>query len=220
MDHRELARITGRLGAALLLAALSTSDAVAAPPRAAGTFHRGAPIAATRTERVRAEVAQRARNVDAREKRRIARAILEESARAGLDPLLIVALIHVESSFDPAAVSPVGAAGLMQLRRSTMDEIAARSKMPSADPHDPVANVRAGVRYLAALHASFDDAALALMAYNAGPGRIRRYLLEGGVPERFWAYPRSIASEMRRLGAALVPGSAPLAANDAPAPRG
>jgi soluble lytic murein transglycosylase-like protein len=218
MDHRTLHR---PLRAGIALAALSASLAAASPARADGTAGRGAARAAARAERVRLEVARRARNVDAREKGRIARAILEESARAGLDPLLVVALIHVESSFDPGAVSPVGAAGLMQLRPSTMREVVARARLPSADPHDPVANVRAGVRYLAALHAAFDDAALALMAYNAGPGRIRRYLRAGGVPERFWAYPRSVALEMRGLGARLLPAGAPLAANDgAPAPRG
>lgn len=171
-------------------------------------------------ERVYAEVDRRTRTLDASLRARIAREILAEARRARLDPLLVVALIHVESSFDLDAVSRVGAAGLMQLRESTMADVAARSRLCSTDPLDPVANIQAGVRYLAALVQAFGDAELALMAYNAGPGRIRRYLRDGGVPERFRAYPRSIARELVRMGGALEPmPRSRLAVNDAPPTR-
>lgn len=174
-------------------------------------------------ERVYAEVHRRTRSLDPPVRAEIAREILSEAARARLDPLLVIALIHVESSFDPDTVSSAGAAGLMQLREATMADVAARSGLRSMDPLDPVANIQAGVRYLAALVDSFGDAELALMAYNAGPGRIRRYLLEGGVPERFRAYPQSVAREMDRLGGSLeriAPARARVAAvDDRPPPR-
>lgn len=159
----------------------------------------GASVAA----HVHAEVHRRTRTLDATLRARIAREILEEAARARLDPLLVIALIHVESSFDPDAVSRAGAAGLMQVRAATMRNVAARSGMRSTDPLDPVANIQAGVRYLAGLIRAFGDTERALMAYNAGPGRIRRYEREGGVPQRFKAYPQSVARELVRLGGSL-----------------
>lgn len=173
-------------------------------------------------ERVYAEVDRRTRALEAPLRARIAREILQEASRARLDPLLVVALIHVESSFDPEAVSRVGASGLMQLREAAMGDVAARSGLRSTDPLDPVANIQAGVRYLGGLVRAFGDAELALMAYNAGPGRIRRYLREGGVPERFRVYPQSVARELDRLGGSLDPvdpAPARLALNDVPPPR-
>jgi hypothetical protein len=83
-----------------------------------------------------------------------------------------------------------------------MREEASRSRLDSADPLNPIANVRAGVRYLHRMVAAFQDVDLALMAYNAGPNRIRRHLREGGVPQRFRAYPRSVTREHGRLSSA------------------
>ena len=216
-----------RLGHTALGVALLASLAAPSPARAPGTeasrslhaSHGRATAGWLIAERVYAEVDRRARLVDAPLRARIAREILSEATRAGLDPLLVLALIHVESSFDPGAISSAGAAGLMQLLEPTMGEVAARSGLRSANPLDPVANVQAGVRYFAALLAAFKDAELALMAYNAGPGRIRRYLREGGVPERFWAYPRSVSRELSRLGGSLEPDDRAgtlLAVNDVP----
>jgi hypothetical protein len=90
-----------------------------------------------------------------------------------------------------------------------MREEAARSRLESADPLNPIANVRAGVRYLQRMVTAFHDVELALMAYNAGPSRIRRHLREGGVPERFLAYPRSVTRERERLAAADESDAAP-----------
>jgi hypothetical protein len=138
---------------------------------------------------------------------RIARAILEEAGRAAIDPLLVLAVIEVESGFDAHAVSDAGAIGLMQLLDPTMREEVERSGLASADPHDPVANVRAGVRYLSRLVSAFRDVELGLLAYNAGPNRIRRHLRGGAVPARLLAYPRAVARELQRLGASAGPGS-------------
>jgi soluble lytic murein transglycosylase-like protein len=165
------------------------------------------------------EIERRMREHRPAQRAQVARTILEEAGRAALDPLLVVAVIQIESGFDPRAVSPVGAAGLMQLLGPTMREELARWSLPRADPFDPVANVRAGVRYLDRMLGAFDDLELALMAYNAGPGRIRRHLRDGGVPERFLSYPRDVSRAHRRLSSALArAGVAPVAAGPRRAP--
>ena len=155
-------------------------------------------------EHVYSEVGRRTPTLDGAARTRLARTLLAEAARAGLDPLVVLAIIHVESSFNPAVVSSAGAVGLMQLLEPTMREVATRAGLPSADPRDPVANVQAGVRYFAGLVRSFSDVELALIAYNAGPNRLRRHLRDGAVPERFWTYPRKVKRELDRLHASLA----------------
>ena len=163
-------------------------------------------------DRVYAELELRARALGRDERVRLARVILEEASRAELAPLLVLAVIRVESGFNPRAVSPVGAIGLMQLMPPTFREQASRARIGGSDPFDPLVNVRAGVRYLSRLVGDFEDVELALMAYNAGPNRIRRYLEAGGVPARFLGYARDVLREVERHAPrarpALVPGVA------------
>jgi len=83
------------------------------------------------------------------------------------------AVIRQESGGDPRAVSRSGAQGLMQLMPATGAALGVR------DAFDPAENIRAGVRYLAALQRRFGDMRLALAAYNAGPSRVAAH---GGVP--------------------------------------
>jgi soluble lytic murein transglycosylase-like protein len=130
---------------------------------------------------------------------RVAQAVVAEARLAGVDPFLVLALIHVESSFDPHAVSSAGAVGLMQLREETMRSEVERSGLRSADPHDPVASVQAGVRYLRRLIDAFGDHDLALMAYNAGPNRILGHVRRGAIPERFRTYPRKVKAHLERF---------------------
>jgi soluble lytic murein transglycosylase-like protein len=112
----------------------------------------------------------------------------------------------------------------MQLLEPTMRSELERAKLPAADPRDPVANVQAGVRYLRRLIDAFGDLDVALMAYNAGPNRIRGHMRNGGIPERFHVYPERVNRELARLRLALggrpSPGSV-VATSDGPArPRG
>jgi len=154
-------------------------------------------------ERLGDVLEERMPDLDEEERVRLATAIAEEAEEARLDPLLVLAVIGVESGFDPEALSQRGAQGLMQLRPATMQREVERSRLEGDDPEDPVLNVRAGVRYYRRLLDAFrQNHDLALMAYNAGPQRISRLLREeGGVPERYRGYPRRVHAELRRLRA-------------------
>ncbi len=103
-----------------------------------------------------------------------ARLIERAASRYSLDELLLAAVIEVESAFDAGAISPVGALGLMQVMPSTAELYGYK------DPLNPAANVDLGARYLSRMLDTFDgDLELALAAYNAGPGNVRRF---NGVP--------------------------------------
>ena len=91
-----------------------------------------------------------------------------------VDDSLIRAIIHAESAYQPEALSPRGAQGLMQLMPATQQEL------QIADVFDPLSNIEGGTAYLSRLLDQFDqDVELATAAYNAGPGAVRQY---GGIP--------------------------------------
>ncbi len=114
------------------------------------------------------------------------------SDRHHLDPDLINSVIHAESGFNPRAVSPKGARGLMQLMPQTA------SKLGVSNPFDPRANVEGGTRYLSELLQRYNfDLVKALAAYNAGPGRVEQYR---GVPPYYEtrAYVARIVRDFNR----------------------
>lgn len=94
--------------------------------------------------------------------------IQRAAKRYKLDPLLIHAVITIESAYNPRAVSSAGAMGMMQLMPGT----AARFGVKNA--FDPVANINAGSRYLRILLNKFGSLKLALASYHAGEGRVQR----------------------------------------------
>lgn len=97
----------------------------------------------------------------------------KEAEAAGLPSALVHQLIDQESKWNPKAISPKGARGLMQLMPET-------AKSLGVDPDDPIQNIRGGVRYLKQQFDRYEgDTAKALAAYNAGPGAVDKF---GGVP--------------------------------------
>ena len=91
----------------------------------------------------------------------------------GVDPLLVRALIQVESNYRPTAKSPKGAMGLMQLMPSTAKAYQVRN------PFDPRANIEAGIKHLKALIEKWGTTEIALAAYNAGEGAVLKF---NGIP--------------------------------------
>jgi hypothetical protein len=101
--------------------------------------------------------------------------IQDASSKYKLDAALLRAVMLQESGFRPCAVSTAGAAGLMQIMPETADDLGLQ------DPFDPAANVDAGARYLKQMLDRYHgNTALALAAYNAGPGRTDK---SDGIPQ-------------------------------------
>jgi len=88
----------------------------------------------------------------------------------GVNPILVQALVQVESNYQPRARSPKGAMGLMQIMPATAREYKVRNA------YDPKANIDAGIRKLKGLLEMYkSDVAMALAAYNAGEGAVQKY---------------------------------------------
>lgn len=112
--------------------------------------------------------------------------IITEAEKNELDPLLVAAVIRVESRFNPAARSRRGAVGLMQIMPPTGAWIA--EKMGRRPPgiselEDPAVNVPLGTWYLADLLKEFGELEVALAAYNAGRGHVANWLAAGRRPQ-------------------------------------
>jgi soluble lytic murein transglycosylase-like protein len=154
------------------------------------------------SEIIDAVLAKRAPDLGLTLRGQVSRAIAEEARRAGYDPLLILAIIDVESEFDEAAVSARGARGLMQIQPATLHWFAEKEGLRLSREEmaaDPGLCVRLGIRYLKSLQDRFrGDLDLALMAYNAGPNRIRGELREKNL-EAFRFYPRRVRRDFSRF---------------------
>lgn len=121
-----------------------------------------------------------------------------EAQAAGLNPDLVLRQMQKESAGDHGAVSPKGARGLMQLMPETAAEL-------GVNPDDPYDNIRGGVRYLKQQFDAFGgDERLALAAYNAGPGAVRKH---GGVPP--FAETRDYVDTLAGGPASEAPAPAP-----------
>jgi soluble lytic murein transglycosylase len=151
-----------------------------------------------------------------RQQKRLAVAIVREAKLNGVDPMLVVAIIRCESSFNNYAVSHVGAMGfnnyavshvgamgLMQVMPDTGKWLAERAGWSlgrSTNLFDSELNVQLGTAYIAELIARFGSVDKALVAYNAGPGLARKILAKPDVKKRFMAgYPKKVVGEFRKL---------------------
>ncbi len=103
--------------------------------------------------------------------------IREAAAINKVDPLLIKAVIKVESDFDPKAISPKGARGLMQIMPATARDLRLD------DPFDPRKNIIAGTKYLKRQLENFGDIRLGLAAYNAGSNLVTSQGMIIDIPE-------------------------------------
>jgi soluble lytic murein transglycosylase-like protein len=94
--------------------------------------------------------------------------VVAAARNAGLDPFFLAAVVYIESGFHPTVRSRAGAIGLGQLRPQT-------ARSAGVDPHDPWGNLLGTAMTLRAYYTRFRDWSLALAAYNAGAGAVRRY---------------------------------------------
>ncbi|MDO8518610.1 MAG: lytic transglycosylase domain-containing protein [Deltaproteobacteria bacterium] len=122
------------------------------------------------------------------EKQEIASEILQISEKHRIDPLLVMAMMHVESRFDPWAASGAGALGLLQIKPIVMREMADELQIGPQGYLRLLTsrefNIRVGVTYFSMLQKKFKgDTAKALMAYNRGPTAVAREYKGHPVPE-------------------------------------
>lgn len=122
-------------------------------------------------------------------RREVTRWVERLAPQYGLDPSLVLAVIRAESGFNPRALSPKNAQGLMQLIPETAQRFGVR------DVWDPVDNIRGGMAYLRWLLDHFEgDVTLALAGYNAGENAVARHR---GVPP--YAETRAYVRKILRL---------------------
>ncbi len=107
--------------------------------------------------------------VNEQNRRRFAADVDRIAAQYRLEPALMHAVISAESAYNPWAVSPKGAMGLMQLMPGTAERFGV------SNPYDPIANMHGGARYLRWLLDRFNDPRLAVAGYNAGEGAVQKY---------------------------------------------
>ncbi|MCW5936221.1 MAG: lytic transglycosylase domain-containing protein [Fimbriimonadaceae bacterium] len=123
----------------------------------------------------------------------LAELIQRAAGEAGVDPMLFDSLVAMESAYDPKSVSHTGASGLAQLMPGTA------RLMGVKDVFDPWQNLKGGASYLAQMLRQFGgDEELALAAYNAGPGNVKRH---NGVPPfgETQAYVKRVLSRVNAL---------------------
>lgn len=118
--------------------------------------------------------------------------IVTESHKHNIDPYLVLALIKTESSFNMRSVSNKGAMGLMQLLPGTAQYISAQKDdvdiRMAEELFDPVTNIKLGIGYLAYLMDKYDNQKHAIIAYNLGPGNLRKKLQSGSsLPQYYYS---------------------------------
>ena len=141
----------------------------------------------------------------------VSRAILSESRLRGLDPVMLMAVIANESSFNPAAIGSHGEVGLMQIRPGTAEWIARIKKLPYKGRRtllDPVQNIRLGAAYMGLLRQRYGrDCRLILAAYNMGSASLERALARrrsvNSYPCRVLKRYAGLRAELRELRSGL-----------------
>ncbi len=125
-------------------------------------------------------ISQSNKTLESKDIYEIAKTIYEESIKHNFNPLLVTAIIKIESNFDPKAISDSYAYGLCQVRRFIAPELADKIgiEWDGAEKtlFDPVKNIKIGVYYLSMLNRDFNDIKTAIIAYNQGPYSVQENL--------------------------------------------
>ena len=128
--------------------------------------------------------------------REIATAVLKNSRRYKRDSDLILAMMKVESNFDPAVVSKKGAIGLMQVMPQWIDVLGI-----SCNLQEPDCNVAYGLQIMGVYEQLYRDPDMALTAYNRGPGPVDNALMKGKSPDNGYAESvRAVYARLQQLG--------------------
>jgi len=130
--------------------------------------------------------------------RTIARSVHEHAQKFKRDPDFVLAMIEVESNFEPEAVSSVGALGLLQVMPQWQEQLAI-----SCSLKDPDCNIRYGLQIYAFYSQMYQDTEVALSAYNRGPGAVDWDLMRDLDPTRN-GYGRDVIKIYERLKAMSV----------------
>ncbi len=112
--------------------------------------------------------------------------LINESNRAGLDPLFVVAIIQQESRFKADIVGSHGEIGLMQIRPKTAAWIAKKNNMDGSESEslfNPDVNIKIGILYLGYLNKKFKNAKHSTAAYNMGPLNVKRIIASNRAPQ-------------------------------------
>ncbi len=141
------------------------------------------------TMRVQQIIRQESQQISVPEQRRIAEQVLHVAKKNQMDPLMVLSIIKVESTFRPEVVSYAGAVGLMQIKPIVLRELELDVRPYGSAMgllQDPTANIEAGVSYLSFLRERFgaDNWYHVLAAYNMGPTAVGRQVKRGQNPSR------------------------------------
>jgi soluble lytic murein transglycosylase-like protein len=146
------------------------------------------------------------RKLDPEQRERVARILASAEREYGISVIHALAIIELESGFDPAARGPAGSIGLMQLQPATAREVAKRYGFHWTSDRtllDPEQNARLGLAYLAELRRKFDTTEKAVAAYNIGPANLRRLLARralrpGPYLTKFYAHVDALREDYER----------------------
>ncbi len=195
----------GVLGATLVLFLLNPAPLIGESDQARGMkeFH---------LLKIRSTLELRALQMREHSVMSLARSIAQESERHSLDPMLVLAMIEVESGFNHKAVSPQGAQGLMQVQPIVVAELVEEGKIPPQAKNrklnlkDPSVNVQVGASYLGYMREMFGDLKVALTAYNVGPTSVSKKIaakqkLPLGYATKVLSVQRSLENRLAHLEA-------------------
>ncbi len=176
-----------------LTSACSTLQNLGTPTHGAGRAGLSRPIPRSgdpTRDRVEQVLQDRAPGLEHADRQRVVDAIFVAHNEHGFEPSLLLAVIAVESGFNPSARSSQGALGLMQVQPPTGQLMARELGIEwrgARTLFDPEANIRIGAAYLARMKEQFRDLEFSLAAYNVGPGRLQEIFDSGKRPAGIYA---------------------------------